>query len=155
MKLESRNKKQFINTATGIVLKTINEKIDESKSVSIKIIVKSNNRYFAFHRYGADLNISIFKSGDVDICFKEFAHSDEKIRVVVYEDVLDNQEAVLKQFNKDVEMIISAFLFYDWHIFMDYLLNIFPCVEGIDWRQRICNFIKDMEHEKEEESKNE
>lgn len=147
---ESINKKEFIESVTGIVLKTIEGKINKSGAITIKITVKYNNIYFNLHRYGEDLNILIFKDGNVDACFKEACHSDKTIRVISYTDAINNKEASIEQFSTDIEMIISSFFFSDWHIFMDYLLNIYPSDEGSDWRQRICNFNKMWRHSNEE-----
>ena len=141
-KIERENKQDFLQEVTKIVLGAIGNHLPPRwGKTDIKIRAQGENRYIWFHRYGEDLKIMIYRSGDIDFCFKEFAHADVTIRVVHYDDVPANKEGILDQFRKDAEMVIKAFLDYYWHAFMDYLCH--ANVEN-DWRETIELFLEEL-----------
>ena len=140
-KMERENKQVFLQEATKVVLEAIGDHLPPRwNKVDIKLRAQGENRYIWFHRYGEDLKIMIYRSGDIDFYFKEFAHADVSIRAVHYDDVPDNKEIILNQFRKDAEMVVKAFLDYYWHAFMDYLGH--DDVEN-NWRETIELFLEE------------
>lgn len=119
-KLEFKN--AMAEIAMNATIKAILQNI--GKGATYKITMKSNNCYIALHRYDADLQILIFRNGNVALRFKEFCHGEDDI--VYYEyDENDDHEALLKTAKKDLKMLISDYVSkkMDYHIFMDYLVS--------------------------------
>ena len=132
-KQEVKNRKQFICEAAGIVGKSLlQHAMNTGKNTTYRLKTTNNNYYYSMHGYVADLQILIFRSGDIDILLKEAFHADIRIRIVEYKDAEMGSEKTLVAFQEDISQIIYDYLFCDWHIFMDYMSEY---KEGEDWRE--------------------
>ena len=138
-KLEQVAKAEFINTSLGCVLEAIRESSGKtSSSTQIRIDLQRRNRYIRFHRYGEDFNIQIYRSGDVDIEFKEFCHEPRKYRIFAYDPDKEVQTSFLEQFRQDMRMVIVEFLERaDWHTILDFM----P-MDSDDWREAFIHSLE-------------
>ena len=139
---EMRKKKQeIVAQATKVVMDEVSSRLQtkmKESNLEIRVKVQNNNRYFGLHRYGEDLRILVYQSGDVDCHFKDILHSDVSIRVIHYEDTIEDKD-IMEQFRKDVELMVTCFFRYDWHIFMDYMSD----MKERSWRDTMKMFIEE------------
>lgn len=139
-KMEKAAKEALVKRAFSYVLDAIFEASGGlSGSPQIKVAMKHGSRYIRFHRYGADFNVLIFGSGDVDIEFAEFCHDTRKYRLFAYDENPDAQEAFLEQFRKDILMVITEFIgCADWHTVLDFL----PLEYTEQWREAFIDSLE-------------
>lgn len=130
-KADMQAKHDFIGKAAKIVSSAVLSAIPPSASkTEIRLNVSNYNRYFYLHRYGQDLKIMIYRSGDIDIILREMCHADVETRLVYYSEAAKNPEITLARFHDDVKKLVSDFMNADWHIVMDFLGNY---EKGKDW----------------------
>lgn len=130
-KAEMQAKQGFICEAAKIVSSAIMTSIPPSVSkTEIRLNVSSYKRHFHIHRYGQDLKILIYRSGDIDIILRELCHADVEARLVHYEEAAKNPEITLARFHDDVKKLVSDYMNADWHIVMDCLGGY---EKGKDW----------------------
>ena len=140
-KLETKAKNDFIDAAANLVLESIGKHLtDRTEKCSIRMNMNGKNRYFNFGRYGENMRIAVYRTGDIDIRFNEAFHDNVDIRVVHYEDVPTDPEAALRQLKEDLYLVIESYLNYYWHGFMDYqwLSSL-----DMDWRERTKLFMEE------------
>jgi hypothetical protein len=137
-KLATKARNDFIDAAAALVLESIGKHLtDRTEKCSIRVNLNGKNRYFNFGRYGENMRIAIYRSGDIDIRFNEAFHDNVDIRVVHYEDVPADPVAALTQLKEDLDLVIDSYLNYYWHAFMDYQWLSTP---EDDWRQKARYF---------------
>lgn len=139
-KLEKEARDEFIKKAFGCVLEAIFEASAGIRNApEVRAVMKNGSRYIRFHRYGNDFNVQIYRSGDVDIEFKEFCHDDRLYRLFEYTEDKALQDTFLEQFRKDMLMVVTEFLIHaDWHIVLDYL----PLEHTKGWREAFIDSLE-------------
>ncbi len=136
----------FITEAATVVAKHAIPMLGLSRQNN-KIIVsaKSWNRYFDLLRYGEQLMVRVYQSGDVDVTLKELSHSDVTIRLINYEEAALAPAEVIKRFEDDIICLLEDYIAGYWHILMDYMSRM-NYVEGgsVDWRTLEKQYRDDM-----------
>ncbi len=121
-KQANRAKQAFITAATRIVLETTIVLLDGDRhKYTINLNAANTNRYFNISRFGQSIVVKIFRSGDIDVCLKEFCHDNVQFRVISYENAVLDANDALEHFRADITLLLEDFVTGDWHSLMDYM----------------------------------
>lgn len=122
-------KMEFRDAVAEVVLTAAVKAIlkNMGKGATYKITMKNGSCYVVLHRYEEDLQILLFRNGNITLRFKEFCHGEQNIAYYEYDET-DDHEALLKTAKKDLKILISDFISkkMDCHIFLDYLTDSRP-----------------------------
>lgn len=132
----AKARRDFITTAAQIVMNVVISYIaDSQKQLTVKLTAKTLNRYISLHRYGEELQVKLYRSGDFDVTLKEFCHGDITIRLVEYEQAAPDPETALQHFKEDISLLLEDYLIHGcWHELMDYMWWNTQKDGSLDWR---------------------
>ena len=120
-RIAKEERRVFIDKAFDRVMKAVRSTQKLDNKATVKVTMVRGNRYVYCHRYEQDFNVQIYKSGDVDIEFREACYGSVKIRVYAYSEDKDNQNAFLKRCTKDMKAVLAAYVgSVSWHILLAY-----------------------------------
>lgn len=123
-KLDSANKKDFINRAFQTVLSALAEEtINVTGGIKVQIAFTNHNRYIHLDAYGRSTSVRIYRDGNVDIKLTEFSHNPHEERLFQFSLDKTEQENFLTRFREILCWLIPVSLGnapYDFHTFMDY-----------------------------------
>ena len=121
-KQANRAKQAFITAATKIVLETTIVLLDGDRhKYTINLNAANTNRYFSISRFGQSLIVKIFRSGDIDVCLKEFCHDNVQFRVISYEKAVLDADEALEHFKADISLLLEDFVAGGWNSLMDFM----------------------------------
>lgn len=133
-KKASQDKHAFITAAAQIIPRKALDLLSGSRrNLKVNLTVKNQYFYFNLHRFCEDLNVQIYRSGDIDVELREVTHNEIKIRLVFFEEAASDFEKAIGQFEKDITLLIEDFVNEDWHSLMDYMGE-YTTTDGTDWR---------------------
>lgn len=120
-KIAKEERRAFVDKAFERVMKAVRSTQKLDNKATVKVTMVRGNRYVHCHMYQQDFNVQIYKSGDVDIEFREACYGSVKIRVYVYSENKDNQDNFLKRCTKDMKVVLAAYAeSVSWHILLAY-----------------------------------
>lgn len=138
-RIAKEERRIFVNKVFDRVMKAVRSTQKLDNQATVKMTMVRGNRYVYCHRYEKDFNVQIYKSGDVDIEFRETCYGSVKIRVYSYSEDKDFQDAFLRRCTADLKTVLAAYVGgVSWHILLAY----FPPVSEELTTDNWCNAFK-------------
>lgn len=120
-RIAKEERRAFVDKVFDRVMKAVRSTKQLDNKATVKVTMVRGNRYVYCHKYEHDFNVQIYKSGDVDIEFREACYGSVKIRIYSYSEDKDSQDDFLKRCTKDIKVVLAEYVeSASWHILLAY-----------------------------------